>query len=50
MIPAIIRESRQSRRGGDRRSIIREWRAFRRATDAPPACRPAGSVTGRWSC
>ena len=32
-IPGIARESRQSRRGGDRRSIIREWRAFRRATN-----------------
>ncbi|MGH3210866.1 MAG: alpha/beta fold hydrolase [Trebonia sp.] len=42
VIPAIIRESRQSRRGGDRRSIIREWRAFRRVTDAPPALSPGG--------
>jgi len=31
-VPSIIRESLESRRGGDRRSIIREWRAFRRAT------------------
>jgi len=31
-IPSIIRESLESRRGGDRRSIIREWRSFRRAT------------------
>ena len=42
MIPAIIRESRESRRGGDRRSIIREWRAFRRITDAPPTLPPGG--------
>jgi len=41
-IPAIIRESRKSRRGGDRRSIIREWRTFRRVTDAPPALPPGG--------
>ena len=41
-IPAIVRESRQSRRGGDRRSIIREWRTFRRVTDAPPALPPGG--------
>ena len=31
-IPAIIRRSLESRRGGDRRSIIREWRTFRRVT------------------
>ena len=42
VIPAIIRESRQARRGGDRRSIIREWRSFRRATDAAPALSAAG--------
>ncbi len=42
VIPAIMRESRQSRRGGDRRSIIREWRTFRRATDAAPALPPGG--------
>jgi pimeloyl-ACP methyl ester carboxylesterase len=42
VIPSIIRESRESRRGGDRRSIIREWRAFRRLTDAPPALPPGG--------
>jgi pimeloyl-ACP methyl ester carboxylesterase len=41
-IPAIIGGSRQARRGGDRRSIIREWRAFREATDAPPALPPGG--------
>jgi pimeloyl-ACP methyl ester carboxylesterase len=42
VIPAIIRESRQARRGGDRRSIIREWRSFRRATDAAPALSATG--------
>jgi pimeloyl-ACP methyl ester carboxylesterase len=39
-IPSIIRESPESRRGGDRRSIIREWRAFRRATAAREALPP----------
>jgi pimeloyl-ACP methyl ester carboxylesterase len=46
MVPAIIRESRESRRGGDRRSIIREWRTFRRVTDAPPAL-PPGALGDR---
>lgn len=46
VIPAIIRESRQSRRGGDRRSIIREWLTFRRVTDAPPAL-PPGALGDR---
>ena len=41
-IPSIVRESRQSRRGGDRRSIIREWRAFLRYTDGPSALPPKG--------
>jgi pimeloyl-ACP methyl ester carboxylesterase len=41
-IPAIVRESRESRRGGDRRSIIREWRAFRRFTGGTPALPPGG--------
>jgi pimeloyl-ACP methyl ester carboxylesterase len=49
MTPTIIRESLKSRRGGDRRSIIREWRTFRRVTDAPPALPPGGLGTGRWS-
>jgi hypothetical protein len=40
VIPSVIRESRQDRRGGDRRSIIREWRAFRRATAGSPALPP----------
>jgi len=34
--PQIMAESRQSRRGGDRRSIIREWRTFKRVTDSRP--------------
>jgi pimeloyl-ACP methyl ester carboxylesterase len=42
VIPSIIRESRESRRGGDRRSIIREWRTFQRVTDAPSALPPGG--------
>jgi pimeloyl-ACP methyl ester carboxylesterase len=42
IISSIIRESRESRRGGDRRSIIREWRTFRRVTDAASALPPAG--------
>jgi pimeloyl-ACP methyl ester carboxylesterase len=41
-IPSIVRESRQSRRGGDRRSIIREWRAFRRFTGGTPPLPPKG--------
>jgi pimeloyl-ACP methyl ester carboxylesterase len=36
-IPSILRRSRLKRRGGDRRSIIREWRAFCQVT--------AGSAT-----
>jgi pimeloyl-ACP methyl ester carboxylesterase len=46
VIPSIIRESRRARRGGDRRSIIREWRTFRRATDAPPTL-PRGGLGDR---
>ncbi len=45
-VPSIIRESRESRRGGDRRSIIREWRTFRQVTDAPPAL-PTGGLGRR---
>ena len=41
-IPAIIRESRAARRGGDRRSIIREWRAFRQFTEGTPILPPKG--------
>lgn len=42
MVPAIIRESLDGRRGGDRRSVIREWRAFRRATHRQPLLPPGG--------
>lgn len=42
VIPSIIRESRQARRGGDRRSLIREWRTFCRVTAAAPALPPGG--------
>jgi pimeloyl-ACP methyl ester carboxylesterase len=45
-IPGIARESLQSRRGGDRRSIIREWRAFRRATAGRDAL-PGGALGDR---
>lgn len=31
-VPSIMAASRQSRHGGDRRSIIREWRTFQRIT------------------
>ena len=41
-IPSIIRESLESRRGGDRRSIIREWRTFRRFTAGRPVLPPGG--------
>jgi pimeloyl-ACP methyl ester carboxylesterase len=41
-ILAIIRKSRQARRGGDRRSIIREWRTFRRVTAGQPVLPPGG--------
>ena len=41
-IPEIIRETLESRRGGDRRSIIREWRTFRRATAGRPVLPPGG--------
>jgi pimeloyl-ACP methyl ester carboxylesterase len=41
-IPRLIRESRQARGGGDRRSVIREWRAFRRATAGRPVLPPGG--------
>jgi len=42
VIPSIIRESLDQRRGGDRRSIIREWRTFKRATAVRPALPPGG--------
>jgi pimeloyl-ACP methyl ester carboxylesterase len=41
-VPSIIRESRESRRGGDRRSIIREWRTFNRVTASRPPLPPGG--------
>jgi pimeloyl-ACP methyl ester carboxylesterase len=40
MIPSIIREPREERRGADPRSVIREWRAFRRATAREPFLPP----------
>jgi pimeloyl-ACP methyl ester carboxylesterase len=46
VIPSVIRESRRSRRGGDRRSVIREWRSFRRATAGQPVL-PAGGLGSR---
>jgi pimeloyl-ACP methyl ester carboxylesterase len=39
-IPSIMLESLHSRRGGDRRSIIREWRTFHRVTAGSPALPP----------
>ncbi len=45
-VPEIIRESLESRRGGDRRSIIREWRTFRRATAGRPVL-PPGALGAR---
>jgi len=42
MIPAIIRESLEARHGGDRRSVIREWRTFRRVTTGRPVLPPGG--------
>jgi pimeloyl-ACP methyl ester carboxylesterase len=42
VIPSIIRGSLEARRGGDRRSIIREWRTFQRVTDGPRALPPGG--------
>ena len=46
-IPAIIRESLESRRGGDRRSIIREWRTFNRITAGRQCRRPVGEPAER---
>jgi pimeloyl-ACP methyl ester carboxylesterase len=45
-IPSILRGSRQERRGGDRRSIIREWRTFCQVTAGPPTL-PAGALGDR---
>lgn len=44
-IPSIIRESVESRRGGDRRSIIREWRTFNQVTAGRPLLPPGGLGT-----
>ena len=40
MIPSIMREPVAERRGADPRSVIREWRAFRRATAHAPFLPP----------
>jgi len=40
MIPYIIFEPRAERRGADPRSEIKEWRAFRQATDRTPFLAP----------
>ena len=48
-IPAIILESRRSRRGADRRSLIREWRTFGRVTAGLPPLAGGAPATGRWS-
>jgi len=45
-IPSILRRSRLKRRGGDRRSIIREWRTFCQVT-AGSAMLPAGALGDR---
>jgi pimeloyl-ACP methyl ester carboxylesterase len=44
-VPSIMRESHTERRGGDRRSIIREWRTFRRVTTGQPPLPPGGLGT-----
>jgi pimeloyl-ACP methyl ester carboxylesterase len=41
-IPTIIRGSRDARHGGDRRSIIREWRTFNRVSAGRPVLPPGG--------
>jgi pimeloyl-ACP methyl ester carboxylesterase len=45
-VPEIMAESRRSRRGGDRRSIIREWRTFKRVTASEPIL-PLGALGDR---
>jgi pimeloyl-ACP methyl ester carboxylesterase len=40
MVPAIISEPRGQRHGADPRSVVREWRAFRRATARGPFLPP----------
>jgi pimeloyl-ACP methyl ester carboxylesterase len=42
IIPTIIRESAELRHGGDRRSLIREWRTFRRVITGPALLAPEG--------
>lgn len=42
LIPTILGESLESRRGGDRRSIIREWRTFSRFTEGSRTLPPGG--------
>jgi pimeloyl-ACP methyl ester carboxylesterase len=46
MIPSIVRGPADARHGGDPWSVIREWRAFRRATADAPLL-PAGALGGR---
>lgn len=46
MIPTIMRASAEERRGADPRSVIREWRAFKRATARAPFL-PAGALGDR---
>jgi pimeloyl-ACP methyl ester carboxylesterase len=46
MIPSIMREPVEERRGADPRSVVREWRAFRRATARPPFL-PPGALGDR---
>ena len=46
VVPSIVRGSGHSRHGGDRRSIIREWRALQRATAGGPVL-PSGGLGDR---
>ena len=46
MIPSIMRKPAEERRGADPRSVVREWRAFRRATAHAPFL-PAGALGDR---
>lgn len=46
MIPSIMRRPARERRGADPWSVIREWRAFQRATAHPPLL-PAGALGDR---
>jgi pimeloyl-ACP methyl ester carboxylesterase len=45
-VPSIMLESLADRRGGDRRSVIREWRTFRSATAGRPPL-PRGGLGDR---